>query len=233
MSILLELKDIETSYGDVKVLKGISISINRGEIVSLIGNNGAGKSTTLMTISGILRPNKGDILFNGTSIVGYPPHEIVRLGLIQCPEGRRIFPRLTVRENLLMGGFLRSGGNLDLVFEMFPVLKERQNQYGGTLSGGEQQMLALARALMSNPVLLMLDEPSLGISPIITQRIFEHIEEINKKGVTILLVEQNAYASLKISHRAYVLENGYIKIEGTGQELLDSEEIKVAYLGIR
>ncbi|MFQ3574308.1 MAG: ABC transporter ATP-binding protein [Thermodesulfovibrionales bacterium] len=230
--MFLELKDIETSYGDVKALKGISLKVNQGEIVSLIGNNGAGKSTTLMTISGILKPTRGDIIFENRSIAGLPPHDIVRLGLIQCPEGRRIFPRLTVKENLLIGGFIKSESNIDYVYEMFPILKDRANQLGGTLSGGEQQMLAIARALMSNPRLLMLDEPSLGIAPIITQRIYEFIEEINKRGLTILLVEQNAYLALKISHRAYVLENGFIKLEGTGIELLNNEDVKSAYMGV-
>lgn len=233
METLLELKDVETSYEDITVLKGVSLKIDRGEIVSLIGNNGAGKTTTLMTISGILKPKRGDIVFQNKSIVNNHAHEIVRLGLIQCPEGRRIFPRLTVKENLLIGSFARAKGNLNLVYEIFPILRERANQLGGTLSGGEQQMLALGRALMSDPILLMLDEPSLGIAPIITQRIFEHIELINKRGVTILLVEQNAYSALKISHRAYVLENGHIKIHGTGEELLNSEEIRSAYLGVK
>lgn len=233
MSILLELKDLETSYNDIKALRGLSLHINQGEIVSLIGNNGAGKTTTLMTISGILKPDRGDIIFDGRSIAKSSPHEIVRTGLIHCPEGRRIFPRLTVKENLLIGGFARANCSLDFVYETFPILKERANQLGGTLSGGEQQMLALGRSLMSNPILLMLDEPSLGIAPIITQRIFEHIEKINKQGVTILLVEQNAHAALNICHRAYVLENGYIKIKGTGRDLLDSEEVKTAYLGMQ
>jgi branched-chain amino acid transport system ATP-binding protein len=231
---MLKLADIHTSYGPIEALRGIDIEIGRGEIVCLIGNNGAGKSTALMTISGILKPTEGDIVFEGESIRGVPPHTIVRMGISQVPEGRRIFPKLTVGENLEMGAF--SGRQdfikkLDMVYTLFPVLKERQKQAGGTLSGGEQQMLAIGRALMSGPKLLLLDEPSLGLAPIIVNKIFKTIREINREGVTVLLVEQNARAALKLSHRGYVLENGRITLEGKGEDLMHNEQIRKAYLG--
>lgn len=238
---MLILHNIHTFYGEIEALKGLDIEVRRGEIVSLIGSNGAGKSTTLMTISGILKPRIGDVHLEGRDITGLKPSTIVNMGISHVPEGRRIFPWLTVRENLEMGGFLRSSGfrfkdaefnkRLDKVYEIFPVLKEREKQLGGTLSGGEQQMLAIGRALMSEPKVLLLDEPSLGLAPIIVSKIFKTIKEINDKGVTILLVEQNANVALGLSDRAYVLENGRIVIRGTGEELLNNEEIKRAYLG--
>ena len=245
---MLKLKDIHTFYGPIEALKGINIEVKQGEIVCLIGNNGAGKSTTLMTISGILKPRSGNILFAGESIGGMPPHRIVEMGISQVPEGRRIFPKLTVKENLEMGAysvvsnqfsvFSKSKTNdrqikaqLEKTFELFPVLKERQQQLGGTLSGGEQQMLAIGRALMSNPRLLLLDEPSLGLAPIIMSKIFKTIKEVNREGITVLLVEQNARAALKLSNRGYVLENGRVVLQGKGEELLGNEEIRKAYLG--
>lgn len=236
---MLELKEIQTSYGYIKALKGINISVNKGEIVCLIGSNGAGKTTTLLTISGILRPNFGEIIFEGDSIKALPPHEIVNKGICHVPEGRRIFPELTVIENLEMGAFSTKLGirqrefkeRLEKVYILFPILKERAKQLGGTLSGGEQQMLAIGRALMSNPKLLLLDEPSLGLSPIMVSKIFKTIKEINEDGVTVLLVEQNAKTALKLSHRGYVLENGVVRLTGSGEELLENEDVKKAYLG--
>ena len=245
---MLELIDIHTFYGPIEALKGITLGVKQGEVVCLIGNNGAGKSTALMTISGIMRPHSGDITFEGKSIKGLPPHAIVRMGISQVPEGRRIFPKLTVRENLEMGAFLVHSRKVsgvrnrqvtsqqlrtlyEKIFELFPVLKERQNQPGGTLSGGEQQMLAIGRALMAGPKLLLLDEPSLGLAPIITSRIFKTIREINREGVTVLLVEQNARAALRLSHRGYVLENGTVALEGEGEDLLNNEQVRRAYLG--
>lgn len=230
---MLKLKDIHTSYGLIEAVKGIDLEVNRGEIVCLLGSNGAGKSTTLMTISGILSPAEGTIYFEGTPIQALAPHEIVRLGISQVPEGRRIFPRLTVRENLEMGAYRESKNNkyFDWVFGLFHVLKERQTQLGGTLSGGEQQMLAIARALMSGPSLLLLDEPSLGLSPILVSKIFKTIKEINHEGVTVLLVEQNVKAALNLSMRGYVLEGGMVSLSGRGQELLENKEVKRAYLG--
>jgi branched-chain amino acid transport system ATP-binding protein len=245
---MLELIDIRTFYGPIEALRGVTIEVRQGEIVCLIGNNGAGKSTALMTVSGIMRPRAGDIIFEGKSIKELAPHTIVQMGISQVPEGRRIFPKLTVRENLEMGaymvdsrqasGFMKSkktGQKLkvqfDKIFELFPVLKERQIQLGGTLSGGEQQMLAIGRALMSSPKLLLLDEPSLGLAPIITSRIFKTIREINREGVTVLLVEQNARAALRLSHRGYVLENGTVALEGEGEDLLNNEQVRRAYLG--
>ena len=244
---MLALKGIHTFYGPIEALKGVDIGVKEGEIVCLIGNNGAGKSTTLMTISGILRPGSGDILFQGKSIRGAPPHKVVQMGVSHVPEGRRIFPRLTVIENLEIGAYSVAGAGFSVfgrrktdtqlttrmakIFELFPVLKERQRQAGGTLSGGEQQMLAIGRALMSGPKLLLLDEPSLGLAPIIVSRIFRIIKEINKEGVTVLLVEQNARAALKLSHRGYVLENGSVALKGSGDELLGNERVRKAYLG--
>ncbi len=231
---MLKLTDIHTFYGPIEALRGIDLEIRQGEIVCLIGNNGAGKSTALMTISGILKPKEGHILFEGEEISGIPPHEIVRKGISQAPEGRRIFPKLTVRDNLEMGGFSAKGNFqscIDMVFGLFPLLKERQQQPGGTLSGGEQQMLAIGRALMSSPKLLLLDEPSLGLAPIIVQKIFKTVKEINREGVTVLLVEQNARAALSLSNRGYVLENGRIALEGNGEDLLHNEQVRKAYLG--
>lgn len=236
---MLKLVSIHTSYGHIKALKGIDIEVNKGEIVCLIGSNGAGKTTTLLTISGILRPVSGDIIFEGESLKNKSPHNIVNKGICHIPEGRRIFPRLTVLENLEMGAYSVNfkyqvsnfKNNIEKVFSLFPVLKERTKQYGGTLSGGEQQMLAIGRALMANPKLLLLDEPSLGLAPIMVSKIYRTIKEINEKGVTILLVEQNAKAALRLSHRGYVLENGTIKLHGSGDELFHNNDVKKAYLG--
>jgi branched-chain amino acid transport system ATP-binding protein len=245
---MLKLADIHTFYGPVEALKGVTLEVRQGEIVCLIGNNGAGKSTALMTISGIMKPEAGDIFFEGLNIKGAPPHGIVRMGISQVPEGRRIFQKLTVMENLEMGAYATGsrktalfgqskaeGTELstvyDKVFELFPVLKERHKQLGGTLSGGEQQMLAIGRALMSNPKLLLLDEPSLGLAPIVTDKIFSTISEINREGVTVLLVEQNARAALKLSDRGYVLENGSVTLQGRGEDLLNDELVRKAYLG--
>lgn len=235
---MLELKEVKASYGPIEALKGITLKINQTEIVCLIGSNGAGKSTTLMTVSGILRPKSGSICFMGNDISHMPPHKIVEAGISHVPEGRRIFPRLTVKENLEMGAYVKLNDKnskfktqLDKIYELFPVLKERERQIGGTLSGGEQQMLAISRALMSEPRLLLLDEPSLGLAPIIVSKIFRAIKEINEDGVTILLVEQNAHAALNLSNRGYVLENGLITMHGIGKELLNDEMIRKAYLG--
>ncbi len=233
---MLRLIGLHTSYGPIKALRGIDLNVAQGEIVCLIGSNGAGKTTTLMTVSGILTPESGDVIFEGASIKGLPSHEIVRRGICQVPEGRRIFPRLTVMENLEMGAYVTRGGNfrqdLDRVFALFPVLGDRKDQPGGTLSGGEQQMLALGRALMSRPRLLLLDEPSLGLAPIMVGRIFRTITEINREGTTILLVEQNARAAISLSRRGYVIETGLIRLHGDGQDLLNNDEVKKAYLGI-
>ena len=231
---MLTLENIHTFYGPIEALKGVDIDIRQGEIVCIIGNNGAGKSTTLMTISGILKPRSGTIAFGEELITGVPPYRIVRMGISQVPEGRRIFPKLTVKENLEMGAFPIRGdkkASLEFVYNLFPVLKDRHMQLGGTLSGGEQQMLAIGRALMSRPKLLLLDEPSLGLAPIIASKIFKTIREINREGVTILLVEQNARAAMKLSGRGYVLENGRVALEGTSEDLLSDEQVRKAYLG--
>ncbi|MGO9377927.1 MAG: ABC transporter ATP-binding protein [Dissulfurispiraceae bacterium] len=233
---MLTLRSVQTSYGAIRALRGIDIEVHSGEIVCLLGSNGAGKTTTLMTVSGILRPDKGDIIFEGESLTTMPPSEIVRKGICQVPEGRRIFPKLTVRDNLEMGAFSTPinelSKNLEKVFAVFPILKERARQLGGTLSGGEQQLLAMGRSLMSNPKMLLLDEPSLGLAPIMVSRIFKIIQDINKEGMTVLLVEQNARAALRLSHRGYVLENGTIRLSGSGEELLGNEDVKKAYLGV-
>jgi branched-chain amino acid transport system ATP-binding protein len=235
---MLELRNVETFYGNIMALKGINLSVNEGEIITLIGANGAGKSTTLMTICGIVPPRRGEILFLGKPIHRVEPHEIVALGVSQVPEGRRIFPLLTVTENLAMGAFLRNDGgeiarDMEYIFSLFPILKERRHQPGGTLSGGEQQMLAISRALMARPRLLLLDEPSLGLAPLVFQLIFQMIPKINREnGTTILLVEQNANMALKIAHRGYVLENGRITLEGAAESLLNNEDVKRAYLGL-
>jgi len=235
---MLELTDVKTFYGNIMALKGVTLKVGEGEIITLIGANGAGKSTTLMSISGIVPPRSGDILFKGKSISGTNPHEIVGLGISQVPEGRRIFPQLTVLENLDMGAFSRRDPgeikkDMDRVFELFPILAQRRHQPGGTLSGGEQQMLAISRALMARPRLLLLDEPSLGLAPLIVQSIFRMIERINREdGVTIFLVEQNAHLALRVAHRGYVMENGLITLEGSADSLLKNEEVKRAYLGI-
>lgn len=234
--MLLRLDNVKTYYGNIRALKGISLDVDEGEIVCLIGANGAGKSTTLMTISGVLVPTEGDVLYRGESIAGVRADSIVRMGICQVPEGRMIFPLLSVIENLDMGAYLRrdkEGIKQDIahVFELFPVLKERQKQHGGTLSGGEQQMLAIGRALMSRPKLLLLDEPSLGLAPIVVDSIFETIRGINEQGTTILLVEQNAQIALQISNRGYVLETGEISLADSSAELLANERVRKAYLG--
>jgi branched-chain amino acid transport system ATP-binding protein len=232
---MLTLSDIFVSYGMFAALKGVSLEVRQGEIVALIGANGAGKSTTLMSISGVTRLQSGNIAFDGRAIAELPPHKIVGLGICQVPEGRHIFSRMTVRENLEMGAFLEDAKRLheDMarVFTMFPVLEERSGQLGGTLSGGEQQMLAIGRALMSRPKLLLLDEPSLGLAPIIVSKIFKIIEEINRQGTTVLLVEQNAKAALRLANRAYVMESGRIVMQGPAAELAHDPGIKKAYLG--
>ena len=234
--MLLELDNVKTYYGNIRALRGITIEVNEGEIVCLIGGNGAGKSTTLMTISGILTPEEGDINYQGQSIVSVRPENIVQMGICQVPEGRMIFPVLSVMENLDLGAYLRKDRagvkeDLDRVFSLFPVLRERSNQAGGTLSGGEQQMLAIGRALMARPKLLLLDEPSLGLAPILVDAIFEIIQQINTQGTTILLVEQNAQLALQYSHRGYVLETGEIALTDSSAELLKNEQVKKAYLG--
>ena len=232
---MLELRDVIVSYGSIDALKGISLTVRKGEIVALIGANGAGKSTTLMTASGIAALRSGSVFYEGKRISGLPAHEIVRMGISQVPEGRRIFGRMTVQENLEMGGFSRGRSEIEedirRVLTIFPVLAERSGQMGGTLSGGEQQMLAIGRALMSRPSLLLLDEPSLGLAPIIVSRIFAIIREINEQGTTVLLVEQNAKAALRLAHRAYVLETGKIVMQGEASQLEKDPGIKKAYLG--
>jgi len=232
---MLVLNDISVSYGMIAALKGVSLRVDQGEIVALIGANGAGKSTTLMAISGITPLKGGSVSYEGAAISGLAPHAVVEKGVSQVPEGRRIFPRMTVRENLEMGAFLRDPAHLEedirRAYGLFPVLQERSRQLGGTLSGGEQQMLAIGRALMSRPRLLLLDEPSLGLAPIIVSRIFKIIEEINRQGTTILLVEQNAKAALRLANRGYVMETGRIVMEGSAAELENDPGIKKAYLG--
>ncbi|MBO6170918.1 MAG: ABC transporter ATP-binding protein [Desulfovibrio sp.] len=234
---MLELRNVDTYYGNIQALRDISLTIDEGEIVTLIGANGAGKSTTLMTICGINRPRKGEILWYGRPIHHLPPHEIVSLGISQVPEGRLIFPDLSVSENLDLGAFLRNDPagvkkDLDYVFSLFPILAERRRQAGGTLSGGEQQMLAISRALMARPKLLLLDEPSLGLAPIIIQQIFSIIEKVNADGTTVFLVEQNANQALRIATHGYVMENGRIVMRDTADRLMQSEEVRTAYLGM-
>ncbi|MCB4204635.1 ABC transporter ATP-binding protein [Deferribacterales bacterium Es71-Z0220] len=233
---MLKLHKIHTKYGHIEALKGIDIHVKEGEIVAIIGANGAGKTTTLNTISGILKPVAGTIEYMNHDITKWPTDKIVAEGLIQVPEGRQIFPLLTVKENLMMGAYLRKdklevANDLEMVYNLFPRLKEREKQLGGTLSGGEQQMLAIGRALMSKPALLLLDEPSLGLAPIIVQNIFKIIVDINKKGTTIMLVEQNAHMALSIAHRGYVMETGKIILEDDAKALLNNDEVKSAYLG--
>ncbi|TCT02719.1 ABC transporter ATP-binding protein [Aquabacter spiritensis] len=232
---MLSVAGVKTQYGKIIALHGVDLDVNEGEIVTLIGANGAGKSTLMMTICGTPRASEGRILFEGRDITHMPTHEIMRLKIAQSPEGRRIFPRMTVYENLQMGAamddYAHFEGDLERMFDMFPRLKERLHQRGGTLSGGEQQMLAIARALMSRPRLLLLDEPSLGLAPLVVRQIFDVIRELNAiEGLTVFLVEQNAYHALKLAHRGYVLVNGSITMAGTGRELLESPEVKAAYL---
>ncbi len=231
---MLKVDNLVVNYGGIEAVKGISFEIKEGEIVTLIGANGAGKSTTLRTISSLVKQTSGKIDFNGVDITDMPAHQIVQAGITLCPEGRHIFPDMTVLENIKIGAYLRND-NLDAdikkVYKLFPILEERHWQLAGTLSGGEQQMLAVARSLMSNPKLMMLDEPSLGLAPLVVKDIFNVITEINKSGVTILLVEQNANMALRVADRAYVLETGRITMEGTGKELIENEKIKEAYLG--
>jgi branched-chain amino acid transport system ATP-binding protein len=232
---LLEIHDIHTFYGTIEALKGISLEVNEGEIVTLIGSNGAGKSTTLRSISGLTPPREGSIQFDGEEIGETPPQEIVQRGISQSPEGRRIFDRMTVRENLELGAYLRRDTNvaidMDRVFDLFPRLKEREKQKAGTMSGGEQQMLAIGRALMASPKLLLLDEPSMGLAPVLVERIYETVAEINKQGTTILLVEQNANFALEVSERAYVLETGTVALSDKASALRENPEVQRAYLG--
>ncbi len=233
---MLRVEDINVYYGAIHAIKGVSLEVNDGEIVALIGSNGAGKSTTLRTISGLMRPKKGRIMYDGEDITGVPAHKIVGKGLCQVPEGRHVFANMTVLENLELGAYLRNdkdgiAKDMEAVFEKFPRLLERKNQIAGTLSGGEQQMLAMARALMSRPKLLLLDEPSMGLAPLLVKEIFNIIKEINASGTTVLLVEQNANMALSIADKAYVLETGRITLSGTAAELASSEEVRKAYLG--
>ena len=232
----LEIKDLHVSYGGIRALKGVDLTVEEGQIVTLIGANGAGKSTTLRAISGLQRPQSGSILYGGDELVGLPAKEIVRRGIIHVPEGRRVFPDMTVAENLKIGAFLRTdkGGiadDMDYVHSLFPRLKERSWQLAGTLSGGEQQMLAVGRALMSRPKVLMMDEPSLGLAPLIVKDIFSIIRRVNADGITVLLIEQNANAALRVADYGYVLETGTIALTGTGEELLRNESVREAYLG--
>lgn len=233
---MLEVRNLEVFYGSIQALHGVSFKVNEGEIVTLIGANGAGKSTTLRTISGLIRPRKGEILFRGLDITRKPAHKIVRMGISHVPEGRKIFANLTVLENLKMGAYTRKNKqeieeSLERVFASFPRLKERIGQVAGTLSGGEQQMLAMGRGLMSRPSLLLLDEPSMGLSPILVEEIFEIIKRINREGTTVLLVEQNAFMALQIAHRAYVMETGSIVLEGLTTDLRENPRVRSAYLG--
>jgi branched-chain amino acid transport system ATP-binding protein len=234
---LLELEGVDAFYGRIQALRGVSIRVEKGEVVALIGSNGAGKTTTLRTISGLMHPQSGSVRFEDRSITRTGPSTIVGLGISQSPEGRRLFPRMTVIDNLFMGAYTRNdrGGiasDMERVFQLFPRLQERRSQIAGTLSGGEQQMLAMGRALMAKPKLMMLDEPSLGLAPILIETIFSIVREINAQGTTVLLVEQNAHMALEVAHRGYVLETGSIVQTGTGKELLASEEVQKAYLGM-
>jgi branched-chain amino acid transport system ATP-binding protein len=237
MAALLEVSGIDVFYGRVQAVRGATLEVDTGEIVALIGSNGAGKTTTLRTISGLLHPTRGSIKFSGKDITNLPPQKIVDLGICQSPEGRRLFARMSVLDNLRMGAYTRKDAagvkkDMDRVFELFPRLKERLHQTAGTLSGGEQQMCAMGRALMAKPKMLMLDEPSLGLAPILIETIFQIVREINAQGTPVLLVEQNATKALEVAHRAYVLETGVIVKSGTGRELLESEDVQKAYLGM-
>jgi branched-chain amino acid transport system ATP-binding protein len=234
---MLKIDKLNFSYGDLKVLWDIDLEVNRGEIVTVVGANGAGKSTTLKNISRLVKWDSGSITFDNADLGKLQSHEVVELGIVQVPEGRKIFPEMTVLENLRMGSFIKSArrerqANIDRCFQLFPRLKERHKQLGGTMSGGEQQMLAIARGLMANPKLLILDEPSLGLAPLLVRFIFDIIQAINRQGVTVLLVEQNVYQSLRIAHRAYVLETGRVAMAGTGEGLLDDDHVKTAFLGL-
>ncbi|MER7763248.1 ABC transporter ATP-binding protein [Streptomyces sp. NPDC097619] len=236
MTALLEVEDLKVAYGKIEAVKGISFTVERGQVVTLIGTNGAGKTTTLRTLSGLIKPKSGRVLFDGKPLSGVPAHKIVSLGLAHSPEGRHIFPRLSIVENLQLGAFLRSDKegiekDIQRAYELFPILGERRKQAAGTLSGGEQQMLAMGRALMSQPQLLMLDEPSMGLSPLMMQKIMATIKELRETGTTILLVEQNAQAALSLADQAHVMEIGKIVLSGTGQDLLHDEEVRKAYLG--
>ncbi len=234
MSNILEIRNLVVSYGGIEAVKGIDMMVPEGEIVTLIGANGAGKSTTLKSISGLVKPKQASILYKGQEIVGKTPDFIVSQGITLVPEGRRVFPNLTVMENLKIGAYLRKDdlrSDFEYIFSLFPRLKEREWQMAGTLSGGEQQMLAVGRALMNRPKVIMMDEPSLGLAPLVVKDIFNIIQAINKEGITVLLIEQNANMALKIAHKAYVIETGKITMEGTGEEILANEEIKEAYLG--
>ncbi|WP_371516574.1 ABC transporter ATP-binding protein [Kitasatospora sp. NBC_01300] len=236
MTALLEVEDLRVAYGKIEAVKGISFTVNQGEVTTLIGTNGAGKTTTLRTLSGLLKPTAGRISFDGQDLTTVPAHKIVALGLAHSPEGRHIFPRMTIEENLLLGAFLRADtagitADVDRAYDLFPILGERRRQAAGTLSGGEQQMLAMGRALMSQPKLLMLDEPSMGLSPLMMQKIMATIIELKAAGTTILLVEQNAQAALSLSDRGYVMETGRIVLSGTGADLLHDESVRKAYLG--
>ena len=233
---LLEVNNLEVFYGVIRAIKGISFYVEEGELVTLIGANGAGKTTTMQSVMGLIHPRAGEIIYDGQKINNVPSHKIVKLGMTQVPEGRRIFAELTVYENLLMGAFIGKDksvvkADMEKVYELFPRLAERRNQVAGTLSGGEQQMLAMGRAIMSRPKLLMLDEPSMGLSPLLVDLVFDIIKQLHRDGTTILLVEQNAGKALDISDRAYVLENGVITLQGTGKELAESDSVKKAYLG--
>ena len=231
---MLKVNDLKVNFGGIEAVKGISFEVNEGEIVTLIGSNGAGKSTTLRTISGLVKPVDGSIEFEGTNITKTNSSMIVKMGITLCPEGRRVFPDMTVLENIKIGAYLRNDdlkGDIERCYRLFPILKERSKQLAGTLSGGEQQMLAVARSLMSRPKIMMLDEPSLGLAPLVVRDIFSILKEINDEGVTILLIEQNANMALRIADKAYVLETGKIVMSGTGRELLENEKIKEAYLG--
>jgi branched-chain amino acid transport system ATP-binding protein len=235
-SPLLRVNDIQTFYGSIQALKGVSLEVHEGEIVTLIGANGAGKSTTLRSINGLNHPRRGEIHFRGTDITHVPPHEVVKMGIAQSPEGRKLFPRMSVVENLEMGAFQRKDksafkADMDRVFELFPRLAERRSQKAGTMSGGEQQMCAIGRALMARPTLLMLDEPSMGLAPIFVERIFETIVEVNKQGTSILLVEQNALMALEVANRGYVLETGHVALADDAKALAQNPEVRKTYLG--